>query len=100
MLYDYAHGCGLSLRIGTQTSDLRSLALRMREDKRARDPVHTLQRDGTLVLQFLTASLPSVQEFRMARFRLRQASFGPRHALLDLCGSSADLLVGFLEEFC
>src|SRR5207245_8021729 len=36
----------------------------------------------------------------MARFRLRQASFGPRHALLDLCGSSADLLVGFLEEFC
>jgi hypothetical protein len=35
----------------------------------------------------------------MARFRLRQAPFGPRYALVDLCGGSADLLVGFLEEF-
>jgi hypothetical protein len=34
----------------------------------------------------------------MARFGLRQTPFSPRHALLDLGGSSADLLVGLLEK--
>jgi hypothetical protein len=70
----------------------------VREDERARDPVHTLQGDGTLVLQFLAAALASVQEFSMARFRLRQTPFCSRNALVDLGGGSADLLVSFLEE--
>src|SRR5262245_25533313 len=33
MLHDDAHGRGLRLRIGTQTPDLRGLALRMRQDE-------------------------------------------------------------------
>ena len=70
----------------------------MREDEGARDSVHTLQGDGTLVLEFLAAALASVQEFSMALFCLRQAPFSPRHALVDLGGGSADLFVGFLEK--
>ena len=98
MLHNDAHGRGLSLRVGTQAPDLRGLPLGVRQDERARDPFNALQGDGTLVLQLLAAALASVQEFSMARFRLRQASFGPRHVLVDLGGGSADLFIGFLEE--
>src|SRR5262245_28924899 len=99
MLHDDAHGCGLGLRIGTQAPDLGGLPFRVRQDERARDPFYTLQGDSTLVLEFLAAALASVQEFSMARFGLRQSSFGPRHTLVDLRGSSANFLVSLLEEF-
>jgi len=97
-LHDHTHSNGLGLEVGLQAAHLRSVPLRMGENKHARDAFHGLKRQRFLPLQFLPPAFASFEKLGVAIFRLDETPFGTRKILLHICSGFANFLVCFLEQ--
>ena len=98
VLHDHAHGDGFGLEVRLEAPHLGRLALGVRQDEDAREPLDRLERERPLAIEFGPAALAAGQQLRVARLGLREPSLGARELLLHVGRGAADLLVRALEQ--